>query len=64
MADAFEIAAVNAISCDSLWPACLYDFTLKCCYINFLAYRVACPLSTYLINGYFYSEMTSDYEGT
>ena len=46
-------------TCDPSWPICLYDFTHRNLNPKFNTLRVAKPLTSYIREGYFSTEMLS-----
>lgn len=52
--DKFETHLMQIFNCEQGWPVCLFDFAFKNKNPTYLAYRTQSPLTSYMVDNYFY----------
>lgn len=57
--DLYERDLMKIFNCDTEWPICLFDFTVKNKNPTYIALRVQNNLTNYKIDGYFYGPNTN-----
>ena len=50
---------MHVFNCNTDWPICLFDFTIKQKCPNYFAFKVQMPLNTFRRENYFYDDKDS-----
>lgn len=53
--DLVQSDLMSIFNCDTAWPICLFDFTIKSKCPNYFIFRVQTPLNELMQEDYFYS---------
>lgn len=53
---------MNLFNCNTDWPICLYDFTIKSKCPNYFVARVQAPLTSFVIDTYFKNSTGGNYK--